>query len=159
MVQYHVHFPEVMLSQSLCYSKLKLTQIHVFGLYGFWIFQKTRSKSGLSIFNLQTFSLVPSVCFFKLNIMWFTVRRLVLFRFQGSLNNATVFVLLCIPCLPLCVAGELRILRSGVLIQWTNKKALTVLGLSQTKYFRVQMPLKKKKIFFWDKVLSSAWDK
>lgn len=102
---------------SLCYSKLKLSQIHVFGLYGFWIFQKTRSKSGLSLFNLQTFSLVPSVCFFKLNIMWFTVRRLVLFRFQGSLNNATVFVLLCIPCLPLCVVGELRILRSGVLIQ------------------------------------------
>lgn len=88
-----------------CYSELKLTQIHVFGLCGFWIFQETRSKSGLSIFNLQTFSLFPSVCFFKLNIMWFTVRRLVLLRFLGCLNNVTVFMLLCIPCLPLSVCG------------------------------------------------------
>lgn len=81
------------------------TQIHVFGLYEFSIFQETRSKSGLSIFSLQTFTLPPSVCFFKLNIMWFTVRRLVLFRFQGCLNNVTVFMLLCIPCLSLSVCG------------------------------------------------------
>lgn len=81
------------------------TQIHVFGLYEFWMFQETRSKSGLSILSLKTFSLPPSVCFFKLNIMWFTARRLVLFRFQGCLNDVTVFMLLCIPCLSLSVCG------------------------------------------------------
>lgn len=81
------------------------TQIHVFGLYGFWIFQETISKSELSTFSLQTFSLPLSVWFFKLNIMWFTVRRLVLFRFQGCLSNVTVFMLLCIPCLTVCVCG------------------------------------------------------
>lgn len=108
---WHKWFNTTFLSLKLCCHRVHVTQnsgctqIHVFGLYRFWIFQQTRSKSGLSICSLRTFSLPPSVCFFKLNAMWFTVRRLVLFRFQGCLNNVTVFMLLGTPYLSLSVCG------------------------------------------------------